>query len=253
MLSGRSATPITGDPDRRTATTVGVLFIIATVVYLVGGAIYAPALASSDYLEHAYPDRDTATLGVLIEFACVVSIPLIAVFLFPLLRRTSEALAVAYVGFRALEAMFLFGIEAKLLSLIDVSEDYLNASGADAARMAAAGDTIYSEIDAAFLIYVLLFGVGALFLYSLLYRSNLVPHFLSIWGFGAAVWMLAGMAGVMFDLFSGMSDSLVEALIVTPIAINEMVLAGWLIAKGFDRSAASAAPSSEVIRPSAPA
>lgn len=239
----------TAGPDRRTATIVGVLFIIATVVYLVGGAIYAPALGSSDYHEHAYPDRDTATLGVLIEFACVVSIPLIAVFLFPLLRRTSEALALAYVGFRAFEAVFLFGIEAKLLSLIDVSEDYLNASGADAARVQAAGDAVYAEIDAAFAIYVLLFGVGALILYSMLYRSNLVPRFISIWGFGAAVWMLAGVTSVMFDAFSGTSDSLVEAIVVMPIAVNEMVLAGWLIAKGFGGSAAAPEADSTVRRP----
>lgn len=57
--------------DRRIATIVGVLFVVATVLYLVGGAVYGPSLGSSDYLESAYPDRATVRLGVLLEFVCV--------------------------------------------------------------------------------------------------------------------------------------------------------------------------------------
>lgn len=34
-------------------------------------------------------------------------------------------------------------------------------------------------------------------------------------------------------------DVLVEAVVVAPVAVNEMVLAGWLIVKGFDSSANS--------------
>jgi hypothetical protein len=226
--------------DRRTAGIVGVLFIIATVLFLIGGAVYESVLGSSDYLESAYPDRGTVTLGVLLEFVCVLAIPLIGVFLFPVLKRYNEALALAYVVFRSLEAVFLIGIEAKLLSLIDVSQDYADSGGADASLFQAVGDGIQSEIDWAFDIYVLVFAVGALILYSLLHSSRLVPRFVSIWGFVAAAWLLAGVVLVMFDAFSGTSTSLVEGIFATPIAVNEMVLALWLIVKGFDRTAVSA-------------
>ena len=235
--------------DRRTATIVGVLFIIATVLFLIGGAVYEPTLGSSDYLESAYPDRGTVTLGVLLEFACVLAILLIGVFLFPVLKKYSEALALAYVGFRSLEAVFLIGIEAKLLSLIDVSQDYVNSSEGDAPRFQAVGDAIQSEIDWAFSIYVLVFSVGALILYSLLHSSKLVPRFVSTWGFVAAAWMLAGTVLVMFDAFSGTSASLVEIIFATPLAANEMVLALWLIVKGFDRSAVSAEEDNTVNSP----
>lgn len=59
--------------NRATATTVGVLFIIATVVYLLAGAIYAPSTAPADYLARAYPDRTTISFGVVLEFACVLA------------------------------------------------------------------------------------------------------------------------------------------------------------------------------------
>ena len=44
----------------------------------------------------------------------------------------------------------------------------------------------------------------------------------------------------MFDVFSGVSDTLVEAVVVTPVAVNELALAARLILKGFDRAALAA-------------
>jgi len=221
--------------DRKAAATVGALFIVATVLFLIGGAVYGPTLSAPGYLEGAYPDRGTVTLGVLIEFVCVLAIPFIAVFLFPVLKKYNEALALAYVGFRSIEAVLLFGIEAKRLSLIDVSRKYLSSSEADASSLQAVGDAIQVEINGAFFIYVLVFSVGALILYSLLYSSRLVPRFVASWGFVAAAWMLVGTVLVMLDAFSGTSALTVEIIFATPLAVNEMVLALWLIVRGFDR------------------
>ena len=50
----------------------------------------------------------------------------------PVLKRWHEGLAVAYVGFRSLEAVLLFAIEAELISLIDVSRNYLDSTGTEA-------------------------------------------------------------------------------------------------------------------------
>lgn len=164
------------DPDRRTAAIVGVLFIIALVLYLAGSTIYGPATGSGDFLERAYPDRRTVTLGVLIEFVAVLAIPLIGFFMFPVLKRFSEAFALAYVGFRTLEAVFLIAIEGKVLALIDLSQDHLNAEEANSSGLQAIGDSLLSEKDAIFVLYVLVFAVGALIFYAMLYRTRLVPR-----------------------------------------------------------------------------
>ena len=158
-------------------------------------------------------------------------------FLFPVLKRWHEGLALAYAGFRLLEAVLLIGIEAEMLSLIDVSRNYLDSTGTEASQFRAVGDGIQSGIDGTFILYVLVFDVGALILYSMLYRSRLVPRFLSTWGFLAAMWMLTGVVLVLLDTFSGASDALVEGIVVIPLAVNEMALAGWLILKGFNSSA----------------
>ncbi len=154
--------------------------------------------------------------------------------MFPVLRRFNEALALAYVGFRLLEAVFLITIEGKILSLIDLSQDHQAADATNGPELQAIGDSLLAESEGIFELYVLVFTIGALIFYAMLHRTRLVPRWLSIWGFVAAAWMLAGTVLITFDTFSGTSDSMVQAVFVIPIPLNELALALWLIVKGFD-------------------
>jgi hypothetical protein len=223
--------------NRKTAIIVGVLFIIATAFLFIGESFYDPILSSPDYLEIAYPNRTIVIIGMLLEFACVIAIPLIPVFLFPILKEHYQALALGYVVFRLLEAVLFVTVEINKLSLINVSQGYLNQGGLDASYFQNLGNSIQSENSWAFSIYVLIFAIGALMLNSVLYRSRLVPRFISAWGSIAAAVMLIGTVLVMLEVFSGMSDMALQLIIAAPIAVQEMVLALWLIAKGFNPSA----------------
>ena len=219
--------------NRKTAIIVGVLFIIATGFLFFGQAFYEPILSSPDYLDNAYPNRIIVIIGILLEFICIFAILLIPVFLFPILRKHNEALALGYVGFRFLEAVLYIGMEINKLSLINVSQDYLNKVGMDTSFFQNIGSSIQSENDWTFSIYVVVFTLGALMLYSVLYKSKLIPRFISAWGFIAAAILLTGSVLIMVDMFSEVSLGL-ELILILPIAVNEMVLAGWLIVKGFN-------------------
>ena len=130
---------------RKNAIIVGILFIIATAFLFIGKAFYDPVLSSPDYLARTYPERITVIFGILLEFACVIAIPLIPVFMFPVLKKSSETLALGYVVFRLFEAVLFITEEIKELSLIDVSRGYLNSSGADAAYFQNLGSSIQAE------------------------------------------------------------------------------------------------------------
>jgi hypothetical protein len=70
--------------------------------------------------------------------------------------------------------------------------------------------------------------LGGIVLNFALFKLNLVPSWLSIWGFiGGACVLLYGI----ISLFG--SD---PAILAAPIALQEMVFAVWLIVKGFDTS-----------------
>ena len=225
------------DSYRKTAIIVGALFIIATAFLFIGGAIYNPILSSPEYLDIAYPNRIIVIIGMLLEFVIVLAMPLISVFLFPILKRHNEALAIGYVGFRFFEAVLFVVIESNKLSLINVSQEYLNKGGMDASYFQNMGSSIISVNDWTFLIYVLVFAVGALLLYSVLYKSKLVPRFISVWGLIAAAFLLTGSVLIMVEMFAGISELGLELIFTLPIAVNEMVLAIWLIGKGFNPSA----------------
>lgn len=225
-------------PPRRTAIIVGVLFIIATAFLFIGGAIYEPILEAENVLETAFPERTTAIAGLLVEFICVMAILLIPVFLFPVLRKRNEALALGYTGFRFLEVVLFLALEANLLSLVWVSESYLDSGSAVFDGILA---SIRAENDALFFLYVIVFTLGALVLYTLLYQSRLVPRWLSVWGFAGAAFLLIGVVLMLLGVVAGTGlDS--ELIWAPPIAVQEMVMALWLIFKGFDAGAWRALP-----------
>jgi len=75
----------------------------------------------------------------------------------------------------------------------------------------------------------IVFGLGALVFYYLSYQLKLIPRWLIVWGFIGAIFVLS------YGLLGMFGDSLF--LLALPITVQEMVLAVWLIVKGFNPSA----------------
>jgi len=70
-----------------------------------------------------------------------------------------------------------------------------------------------------------------------LYKSKLVPRFISVWGFIAAIALLTGSVLANIDMFTGILEMGLELIFALPIAVAEIMLALWLIFKGFNPSA----------------
>jgi len=221
--------------SRKTAIIVGALFIMALVLFLIGQALYEPILGSPDYLDNAYPNRVIVIIGILLEFISALAVVLIPVLLFPILKKYNEVLALGYVSFRLFEAVLLSVAQIFKLSLVNLSQEYLNKGGGDVSYFKNTGNSIQSVIywvDHDGLVYLFVFGIGALLLYSALYKSKLIPRWLSIWGLFSAVAILTASVMNTFDI------SLVLAMVlVIPIGLQEQAMAIWLIVKGFNPSA----------------
>lgn len=228
------------DSHRKAAIIVGVLFIFAIVMLFSGEALYKPILDSPDYLDNAYPNRIVVIIGVLLEFTGVPAVILISVFLYPILKKHNEALALGYVGFRLFEAALLSVAYISKLSLVNISQEYLNKGGVDASYYQNIGTSIQSVnywAGTTGLIYLIVFALGSLILYSVLYQSKLVPRFISVWGLIAAIVLLTGSVLANIGMFAGISGLELELIVALPIAVAEMMLAMWLIVKGFNPSA----------------
>lgn len=222
---------------RSDAVIVGILFIIATSFLFIGEFFYKPILSAPDYLTTVAPNKPVVVFGILIEFICVLIIPMIAVFMFPVMKLYNESLALAYVVFRVLEAVILISVaEVNKLSLIGLSEDYLAQNGAEQAMYETIGRSILAENtwgDTAGLLYNLIFVLGALVLYVVLYRTRLIPRIISGWGFVSV--LVLGVASIV-AVFVDVSPTM-TILLVAPLAVQEMAMALWFIIRGFDPNA----------------
>jgi hypothetical protein len=227
-------------PYKKNAIAIGILFIIATAFLFVGDSFYGPVLDTPDYLQVAYPNRISAVIGMLIEFSCILAIPLIPVFAYPVLRKHSETLALAYVVFRLFEAVLFVLVDITKLTLIKVSQLYLTAESSTVGLIEDIGATIQGWNEWAWVFYVLIFGFGALIFYFALYQSRLLPRWISIWGLIAIVMM---MTSALLAMFGVELPDAIFGLLVIPIGVQEMVMALWLIVKGFN--SAVVAPLSE--------
>ena len=219
--------------NRKTAIIVGVLFIIALVFDIIGRGIYEPILNAPDFLVNAYPNKIQLIIGILLEFICAPAIVLIPIMLFPILKKYNESIALGYVGFRFLEGILFIFMVINSLSQISLSQDYLNSGTGNASYFQTLGNSIQAENDWATLIYIIVFTLGALMFYYLLYKSKIIPRFISVWGFITAALLLTGALLGMLGLIP---LSKVMIFFGPPIALNEIVLSLWLITKGFNSS-----------------
>jgi len=220
--------------EKKTARSVGLLFITATVAYSLSVALLDPILRGSDYLTKAAANENLVLIGALLVLIDAVAVASIAIVIYPILRKHNEALALGYVAARAAEGL-LFGVNAiTILTLLTLSQTFAQAGAVDASYYETVGTLLLAAGDWAFLLgFGLAFALSALILNLVLYQSELVPRWLSGWG-------LAGTALIFaYYLLRPLSTDLVEVLLF-PIAAQEMVFAVWLIVKGFSSSAIAA-------------
>lgn len=229
--------------DRSTALVVGIMFIVATGCYLVGQTVYAPIVGSADFLDLAHTQRTRVLAGVLTELIGVLAIPLIALLFYPVLRRHGHGSALAYIGIRMVEAVGLLLALVVAWASVPMSGEYGVSPAAAAAAWEVAGEALRFAGESAFLLSVgVIFPLGALLLNGLLWRSELVPRWLSGWGFFGAGLLLVGSLLDLFELFPVAPAVVLEVVLAGPIAVQEMALAAWLIAKGLNEARAAGGP-----------
>ena len=221
---------------RKTAITVGVLFIIATVIGVLGKVVFVdPVLDAPDYLIKISANENQVILGGLLMFFSAFASASIAIWLYPILKKHHEALALGSVGFRVVEGMlYILGVVG-LLSLLALSQEYVKAGASNASVFQVSGTLLLAIKEWAGQLGVIAFTVGAMMYYSVFYQSKLIPRWLSGWGFLAAASSLAAALLAITGLVIPFST--VFMVLQLPIAVQEMVLAVWLIVKGFNPSA----------------
>lgn len=217
------------DSNRIAAYTTGTLFIVATAANIAGTQLSQAVLSDPNYLGSVSVHSNQVTVGALLELIAAGACAGIAIALYPVLKRRHPGLAIGSVVFRTIEALMYTIAVVSLLSLLALSRQFTASAAADAGALRASGDLLLSLREQAIVPGVFAFSLGALMYYTALYESRLVPRWLSGWGIVAIILTLVACLLAWFN-HNAMTT---YTVIVLPIAVQEMVLALWLIAKGF--------------------
>jgi hypothetical protein len=206
-----------------TARMTGALFLTATLSGVLSAVLLLPLDDLSQTGIAAAATRISA--GALMVLVMIAAIALIPPVLYHVLKEHGEALALCYVAARLLEVVVMLPAAAGPLLLVALARD---GDQLDPVRVVLRAQDAWIYAPSS-----VFFCLGALLFNAVLYRSRLVPRWISGWALGAAVLYLTDACLVLFGALT--VSSAVHGLLVAPLAVNEMVLAVWLLVKGFRR------------------
>jgi hypothetical protein len=216
----------------------GVLYFMGTVFgilcYVVGGEVLS-SISTGNILGLVAANSSRLTGSAFFTLMMAISLVAMTVFLYPVIRKDSEELAMGMVLFRgALEGTWYFMSTLGFLTLVALGNEYI-ATGANSAALQSMGNVLNQFQDSLAAIGPIFFLIGATCIYLSFYRTRLIPRWLTVWGFIGVVCSLASALLSFFHVDTGYG--LYLEMVLAP---QEIVMAVWLIVKGFNSSAIAA-------------
>ncbi|HKJ41597.1 MAG TPA: DUF4386 domain-containing protein [Sunxiuqinia sp.] len=212
---------------QRHAQIAGSLFLLAMTASLVGGGLLEPILSVPDFLATSISQEYLLKTGVLLELINAISVIGIAVILYPILKQFNERIALGYFAFRLIESIVC--IHAAFIPLLIMTLVHSHAEGGTptGSNLQNLGVSLLAIRNlTTTLLIPIFFSFGAILFYFLLYKTRLIPRFISIWGF-------IGVLGILILALTEISGLLVMTFVL-PVILNEIFLGVWLITKGFN-------------------
>lgn len=222
--------------NRTNAAIVGVLFILGTVPALLSLPLALNTVNALDHLTAISTNEAQMIIFTAIKFIMGVACAGIGLGLYPILKKYNEGLAIGSAGFRVIEGVLDVVGALLYVVLLALSQEFVKAGAPASSYFQTADVVINAGIgwfrDAAML---LTFGIGALMYYVVFYQFRLVPRWLTVWGLAGITLTIISALLVMFHLLPPFGT--IQVILNLPILPQELVLAVWLIAKGFNPSA----------------
>jgi hypothetical protein len=215
---------------RTTARIVGVLFLAGMVIGIGGNVLVLSILGAPDPLSNVSANSMLVAVAASLWLMTVVGDAAHGVLMFPILKQHNERIAVGYLGFRIMDALFIAIMVLFILIQIPIGSEYLNAGASDASYLQALSTVFMQAQLDAYNIAMTTLGISGLILCYSFYKSKLVPRLLAVWGLVGYATILCGsvLEVLGFDLLS------IHAI---PGGLWEMFIGVWLIVKGFNPSA----------------
>ena len=220
---------------RTTARIIGIIYVLGFVVGIGGEMLIKSVLDAPNHLSLVSASSVTLAIGALLWMMAAIWDALHGVLMFPILKMHNERLAVGYLAFRIMDAMFISIMVLFILLQIPLSGEYLKAVAPNITYFQSLSTLLTQAQLYAYDMGMLTLGVSGLILCYVLFKAKLIPKILAIWGLIGYAIIFLGMASEIM----GSGLSLVSSL---PGGLWELFIGFWLIFKGFNPSAFSHLP-----------
>jgi hypothetical protein len=226
------------------AVTAGVLYIIGTVSGVLSKVwVLAPVRDADDPLAYAAEHAHRVVTGALLVLLMGLALVFVPVVLFPILRRLDEVLAIGYLTVRGAVEATCYLISVVALLLLAPVSGVMSAGPGTASPAGVRLGTLLINFEAIDAVTALVFCLGGVMFYALLYRSRIVPRWIAVWGLAGVPLYVAAYVLAMYGAIGTNSAEL--NLLVLPLAVQEMALGIWMIARGFRPAGGTAASQHE--------
>src|SRR5918912_272125 len=120
---------------RKTAVTIGVIYLGGMVVGIGGNVLIQSILGASDPLASVGANSMLVAIGALLWLTAVAGDAAHGILMFPVLKRFSERIAFGYFGARIMDAMFVGVMALLILFQIPLANEYVKAGVADTSHL----------------------------------------------------------------------------------------------------------------------
>ena len=201
--------------NRKTTAVIGSLFILAIFAYASGDGQISPVIQKPANLAMAKTQLIT---GASLLLANNLFIVLIGILVFPILKTYHKKIALIYTSTRVIEAILLTIGAIGFLTLPSLNAPA--GSFKEWAQWASQNNFLCYQIA------MLILGAGSVVFCGLLYDTQLIPRWLSVWGIIGYFGLLVGALAELFGFPIGI-------MLAIPGGLFELVFGIWLMFKGF--------------------
>lgn len=213
--------------NNKIARAVGILYLAGMVAGVTGNIFIQSILTAADPLPAVSANSMKLAIGAMLMLMTSAWDASHGILMFPVLKPHSELIALGYLSFRIVNAVFLALQVLFILLQIPLGGEYLKTGTTDPSYLQALSTQFIQVNLYAYQIAMIFVGLASLLLCYMLYRARLLPRFLAVWGFvGYATILCGSLLEVMgFDL---------RLLHTIPGGLWELFIGVWLIVKGFN-------------------
>lgn len=224
-------------PYRIEAVIVGILFLVGTGAGIISLALTQPLQTAAEPFRAIAAHKNQWITGTFLILVMGLPLAMVPAVLFPILRKRNEALALGAVVFRGvLEAICYILLVINMLLMLSVAGASVHAGVVDAAGTLLLSAGIWIQ-----LVLAIVFSIGSIMINLLFYQMRIIPRWLSLWGLiGSLGYFLAHLISLFGDPPVALSLASSPGFLMAPLAVEEIVFAVWMIARGFEPGARTA-------------